>query len=117
MISHPFKTFLFLILLINVFIPFVYSVTLIDYRVILTNTSPKQTLTAQCESNGASVGAYTLVPTHRASFESHVLHRNFTMFNCDRDRARCNNDLCDWRINENGLYLLDYNYVFQFPWQ
>ncbi|KAI3459602.1 hypothetical protein Pfo_016265 [Paulownia fortunei] len=132
MISHPSKPFLLLILL-NAFTPLVFSLSLFDCKIVFINSSPNQTLTASCQSNGDDVGTYTITPARSASFLSHVLvkqrtvascsmtmgnlHGSFDVFDWDRDRLRCANKVCVWQINEDGLSLLINNgYVLQFHW-
>ncbi|KAK4421684.1 hypothetical protein Salat_2119000 [Sesamum alatum] len=134
--SHPvMKTSALLLILLNLFITtaFVSSLTLFDWKIYLDNTSTKQTLSAHCQSTGEDVGKFTINPTGSVSFLSHVLvkqktvascsmtlgnlHGDFNVFDWDRDKGRCPDKTCLWRINEDGLSMLVNNeYVLQFRW-
>ncbi|KAK4421686.1 hypothetical protein Salat_2119200 [Sesamum alatum] len=134
--SHPIIETSLLLILLNGFIttPFVYSLTLFDCKIFLVNTSTKQTLSAHCQSTGEDVGKFTIAPKGSASFLSHVLvkrktvascsmtlgnlHGDFNVFDWDRDKGRCADNICMWQISEDGLSLLINNeqYVLQFRW-
>ncbi|KAK4388050.1 hypothetical protein Sango_2411600 [Sesamum angolense] len=110
------------------------KVTLIDGKIVLVNTSTKQTLSAHCKSNGEDVGTFTIAPGGSASFLSHILveqrtvascsmtlgnlHGDFDVFDWDRDKGRYADRICLWQISEDGLSLLINNeqYELQFRW-
>ncbi|KAH6801087.1 hypothetical protein C2S52_001551 [Perilla frutescens var. hirtella] len=127
------KRWLILAIMILVGAAFAYAVTLFDCQIILLNDSQNQTLVAGCKSNGADIGTLTIPPTRKKDFLSHVLvrersfatcsmtlgnlHGTFDIFDWDRDKNKCKDKVCIWRITEAGLSLMINNvFVFQFKW-
>ncbi|PIN15539.1 hypothetical protein CDL12_11821 [Handroanthus impetiginosus] len=109
--SNPSKTLLLLIVFTNAFIPLIFSVSIFDCKIIVTNTSQNKTLTPN------------LPHTHEEKYLSYCLmklghkHGDFIVFDWDRDHSRCANKICEWHINEDVLSLLIKNIlVLQFRW-
>lgn len=127
MISLPSKFIFFLVL--NIF-----SAKAFDCEITLVDGSPNQILTAHCQSNGRYLGNATMDPYVTASFLAPVvdnqrivatcdmalgsnLRGNFQVFDSDEDRERCTRRALDWRVDENGLYvLIDHAFVQRHRW-
>lgn len=128
---HPSKTSSVLTILLITFTPCAFSITLFDCTIDLYNSS-NNTLTASCNSNRAYVGSFTIPPLEYQDFISHVLvreksiatcsmtlgnlHGTFNIFDWDRDKIRCQQKFCYWRINMRLSLLIHNDFVLQFKW-
>lgn len=127
----PLATFL----IISLVLPSSFSIVLLDWTILLKNSSPNVNLVSHCYANGNDVGLTTLLPSQTQTFTCSVilkhrsvatceltlgnLHGSFDLFDWDRDRDRYEElgNYSVWQADEKGLSLsLHGKYVFQFPW-
>ncbi|KAI3469916.1 hypothetical protein Pfo_026579 [Paulownia fortunei] len=115
------KNLLLFFFLLNAFIPFVFSLTLYDWQILITNDSKNQTLTTHCYTNGDDIGTRALRPSGKQAFQCPVLVKKRTLASCDmtlgklrqhvdlfdsdRDIGMCADKTCIWKVNEIGFYL------------
>ncbi|KAH6816140.1 hypothetical protein C2S51_020960 [Perilla frutescens var. frutescens] len=109
------------------------SATAFNCEVTLVDGSANQGATAHCLANGSDLGRGTMDPYATFSFVTPVvenqrtimtcditlgnLHGRFDLFDSNADAQRCALRALDWRIDENGLFILiDHVFVQRYRW-